>query len=282
MSALEAAAVEAEVLRLCTERAEQINRFLRAQAELDVALGALVARQASASAAPVPPPRVQAAAPGAGSDDPAVEEPGDGLTAETPPPEPQDAPAGHAELQLPPGDPDSGSGPEEDLASASPASAEPAGGPAPLFPFGPLAPEASGSPALLPDSPPLPAPVSSQPPPRPAPATSDWQALYAVQSADGPWTALLEVRTCRKVRRPDAEPGAQASFRTECETGRGLFGVGDRLSDGRRVERISAAAVHVLPDGEGRAMERVPWASSVSAAAPARPAWTVTRIGGLP
>ena len=52
MSTLEAAAVEAEVLRLCTERAEAINRFIRSQDELDVALGGLVARQATAKAPP--------------------------------------------------------------------------------------------------------------------------------------------------------------------------------------------------------------------------------------
>ena len=271
------------MLRLCTERAEQINRFLRAQAELDVALGALVARQASASEAPAPPPQAQAAAPGGGSDDPAVEQPADGLSAETPPPEPPDAPAGHAELQLPSGDPDSGSGPEEALASASRASAEPADRPAPLFPFDPLAPEASGPPDLRPESPPLPAPVSPQPAPRPAPAASEWKAVYAVQSADGPWTALLVGETCREVRLRPAEPGAQASFRTECETERGLFGVGDRLSDGRWVERISAVAVHVLRDGEGRPPERVPWASSGDAAAPAWPAGhSPMRPRGLP
>ena len=38
---LQGAAVEAEVLRLCTERAEQIGRLLTAQAELDAALGGL-------------------------------------------------------------------------------------------------------------------------------------------------------------------------------------------------------------------------------------------------
>ncbi len=266
LSPLEGAAVEAEVLRLCTERAELINGFIRAQAGLDIALGGLLAGQAAEREA------ISGLSPSAtANEDAAVSQ-----QQRTPKSVP-DATEPAAEA---------GQTSDWVLAHASgPDSSEYVEAAQEVADGRSTGETANAAQSSAPDRIVLESLVSTVPAKlAPSePPDSSWEALYAVQSGTGPWLALLEGRTCREITKPAAEPGAPALLLTECDSVRLLIGIGDRLPDGRRVMRISPVAVHVLPPaGEDGFEERVPWKRAGDEAAPAWTAWNAALEDPLP
>ena len=283
MDALEAVAVEQEVLRLCTRRAELTAGFLKAHKELRAALGDLLP----------PSPAAAAATSGAGESAPAGVETAVAADVTGPNEPPPDLVAGEANGERVPTGPDAvavagsevqaapsgvqeaGSADEADglldrFASSLGFEAE---GDAPPPSTGPEIVELGRR--LLRDAPAE--ETASAAVVQPEPAEPSWQVLFTARGGDGAWLAALqEVNPPPLLLAPlPAADGEDVAALPPVLAPRPplsvLLAVGDRLSDGGPViVRIDGHAVEIAPEPDGTA-ESVPWAPGDAISEPGRP-----------
>ena len=252
MMPLEAVAVEAEVLRLCTERAEAINRFLGTQVELDAAVAGLhvPARDLRTSTSPEAPALN------------ALRNENDTLRARI------------KQLETEPGtiqNPDSAanasSAPVNTAAQPVPAAFDIAPPGLPLRKAGILAAAAAT-----------------------ARTRKEWQVLYTVRAAEGPWRAALLGVGGEFITLPDYSDGVRTEWRSTVD-GPFTRTIGDTLPDGQRIAAITEYGVH-LSAGETRSPDSgpatglivdstpvaAPWRAAGNAASPARIEWMAIPI----
>ena len=231
MDALEAVAVEAEVLRLCTERADAIAGLLERQTDLDAAVAVLRGRDGRPPepvvgdmSIPMPDPALAAMRTEAGTLRRRI-----------------------ADLEL--RDPASAALPalrealarrERQLAAAAGDSDPPATAQADA-PVPDSLPEGTDSAPPAPAVPEGPAPREDPPPP--APTVSDWHVAWTARLGDGPWTAALSRTTVTWVEPPAGADGVlPPPFPSERPEGPFMVAVGGCLPDGAFVTGIG-------PDG---------------------------------
>ena len=302
---LEAAAVEREVLALCTERSEAIAGFLSAQARLDAALaerGAAATRPAAApDADPVPgearmarlrgevadlrariarlegePERPETAA--------ALEGLRDGLaTAEADLARLEGGGAGASGTS--PAPEAAAAGAETHGTAATPSAAEsvppPGAGPvaAAAAGNGPQGPRLSDDGAGAPLPPPGTSPAAdagAPSAPRRREGPTEWTAVFAVRADGGPWRVRLQGSRETHLPVPDAGDG-DAPVRWTQVTERDpplTLAVGDSLPDGAALLSVTPEGVEIGDPEDPDAARLVPFATA-DAGEPAALAWDV-------
>ena len=247
---LQTAAVEAEVLALCTERAEAIAAFLRKRVLLDAALGRLQGpTSADATLTPqspsLPESQVEAlrAEVGALKDriarlerepqQPETEERLDQLRA--------DLEVAEAELNLAtetaPAETPADSGSNEAQAAQDPAAINlPDTSRVPQGSSNAAQPSTTAIPVSLPERPPV------------------WNVLYAIRSADGPWQVALQATREIPITIPATDPNEPPTIRWQTHVDEPVtLAVNDKLSDGRTLLAVTDEGV-TLGDPAARAV----------------------------
>ena len=253
MMPLEAVAVEAEVLRLCTERAEAINRFLGTQVELDAAVAGLHTPTRDLRTTTFPEAAAMIT----------LRDENDTLRARI------------KQLETDPGaiqNPDSAANPSSAVVDTT---TQPVSAPGfdnvlpglPLHKPGILAAAAAT-----------------------AGTVKEWQVLYTVRAAEGPWrTALLGVGG-EFITLPDHPDGLRTEWRSTVD-GPFTGSIGDTLPDGQRIVVITEHGVH-LSGGETPSADSgpttglmvdstsvaAPWREVGNAATPGRIEWMAVPI----
>ena len=253
MMPLEAVAVEAEVLRLCTERAEAINRFLGTQVELDAAVAGLH----------VPARDLRTSTSSGASALNALRDENDTLRARI------------KQLEIEPGtiqNPDSAAPP-----SSAPVDIAARPVPAPGFDIAPPGLPLRKAGILAADA-------------ATARTRKEWQVLYTVRAAEGPWRAALLGVGGEFITLPDLSDGLRTEWRSTVD-GPFTRTIGDTLPDGQRIAAITEYGVH-LSAGETRSSDSgpttglivdstpvaAPWRAAGNAASPARIEWMAIPI----
>ncbi len=281
MEALEVVAVEQEVLRLCTERAELTAGFLKAHQELRTAVGDLLPPLPAAVAANLD---ADGSAPSGVQATGAVDEPG--INEATP-----DPMAGDAMGERVPTGPDAAAiaGGEGQAAPSGVHEAESAGEADGLLDrfassLGFKAEDAAPNPPPEAEITTLPPPgaVSAEVPAAaavapPEPPEPSWQVLFTARGGDGAWLAALqEVNPPPLLLAPlPAADGEDVAALPSVLAPRPplsvLLTVGERLSAaGPVIVRIDGHAVEVAQDPDGET-ETVPWVPGAAISEPGRP-----------
>ena len=254
MMPLEAIAVEAEVLRLCTERAEAINRFLAMQVELDAAVAGLHA----------PARTLRSSTPSEALALIALRDENDTLRARIKQLETDPGTTQNADSAL-----NASSAAVDTVAQPTPGRAD--NGP-PRLPL--------GTPGILAG-----APAAA------ATTRTEWQVLYTVRAAEGHWrAAFLGVGGEFITLRDGIEQDLRTEWRSTVE-GPFIGTIGDMLPDGQRIAAITEHGVQLsaggTPSGDsgptaGLIVDSTPvaarWREAGNAATPGRIEWMAIPI----
>ncbi|MDE0694942.1 MAG: hypothetical protein OXH76_03805 [Boseongicola sp.] len=259
METLERAAVEQEVIRLCTERAVLVGEFLAAHRDLRAALGPLVPELPGPVPAPAAgrsrndvPPADQAADVAASPVDPSGQDGGllERLSGTLGFEAVADAPN-------PPGD-QAGDLPFRDL--PPPGAVPPEGGDVRTTALG-----EADAPAV--------------------PAGRSWEVLFTARRSDGAWLAMIRETNPAPLVLPALSPfeGEEAAALPPVLAPRppesALVSEGEPLAAGGPVVlRINARGVEITPESDGDAVV-LPWASGASAIEPGRPDFLFVKEG---
>ncbi|MXY16008.1 MAG: hypothetical protein F4Y57_03140 [Acidobacteria bacterium] len=291
METLERAAVEQEVIRLCTERAVLVGEFLAAHRELRAALGPRVPQVRG----PVPAPAAGSAAETA----PSAAAPAD-ATASGPDPAASDAPGPGRETtdDVPPADqaadvaasPVDPSGQDGGLLErlsgtlgfeAVADAPNPPGDQAGDLPFRDLPPPA----AVPPEEGDVRTTALGEADALAVPAGRSWEVLFTARRSDGAWLAMIRETNPAPLVLPALSPseGEKAAALPPVLAPRppesALVSEGEPLAAGGPVVlRIDARGVEITPESDGDAVV-LPWASGASAIEPGRPDFLFVKEG---
>lgn len=296
MEGVERAAVEAEVIRLCTERAVLVGELLAAHRDLRAALGPLVPELPAPVVAPAAVEAAEilgAGSAGAETAAEAVETPDVGIPgAEAAAVEPDIAAGGDV--------PPDASDPVADVAStAGPGGAgEPFGQLADILGLegGADAPGRSGDAGGDPSLRTLPPPGAALPEDEPGqatvldgaaapvePAEPSWEVLFTVKRSDGKWLAMIRETNPPPLVLPalaTADGDAPAPPVFAPRPPESVLVSEDELlaEDGPVVVRIDRAGVEISPRSDGES-EVLPWATGAPALEPGRPDFLYVKEG---
>ncbi|WP_419738567.1 hypothetical protein [Ruegeria sp.] len=114
-----------------------------------------------------------------------------------------------------------------------------------------------------------------------AEATTAWAVDYVARAAEGPWRAQITGETRFAVTLPGDGPDDPPRIKWQTSRdGPFTVGVGDTLSDGARIHSISSDAVTITEPARPGAPKALDWSRSGDVSAPGTLAWefTITRI----
>ena len=244
---LQTAAVEAEVLALCTERAEAIAAFLRKRVLLDAALGRLQGpTSADATLTPQSPSLPESQVEALRAEIGALKDRIARLEMEPQQPETEerlnqlraDLEVAEAELNLAtPAETPADSELREGQAAQDPAAINlPDTSRVPQGSSNAAQPSTTAIPVSLPERPPV------------------WNVLYAIRSADGPWQVALQATREIPITIPATDPNEPPTIRWQTHVDEPVtLAVNDKLSDGRTLLAVTDEGV-TLGDPAARAV----------------------------
>ena len=244
---LQTAAVEAEVLALCTERAEAIAAFLRKRVLLDAALGRLQGpTSADATLTPQSPSLPESQVEALRAEIGALKDRIARLEREPQQPETEerlnqlraDLEVAEAELNLAtPAETPADSELREGQAAQDPAAINlPDTSRVPQGSSNAAQPSTTAIPVSLPERPPV------------------WNVLYAIRSADGPWQVALQATREIPITIPATDPNEPPTIRWQTHVDEPVtLAVNDKLSDGRTLLAVTDEGV-TLGDPAARAV----------------------------
>ena len=244
---LQTAAVEAEVLALCTERAEAIAAFLRKRVLLDAALGRLQGpTSADATLTPQSPSLPESQVEALRAEIGALKDRIARLEMEPQQPETEerlnqlraDLEVAEAELNLAtPAETPADSELREGQAAKDPAAINlPDTSRVPQGSSNAAQPSTTAIPVSLPERPPV------------------WNVLYAIRSADGPWQVALQATREIPITIPATDPNEPPTIRWQTHVDEPVtLAVNDKLSDGRTLLAVTDEGV-TLGDPAARAV----------------------------